>query len=93
MTKETEDFLLYKEYTPRGIEALKRGLANLNARQPPPEEESNPRSGVKGVNWCAREKKWVAYNIEAGKCKFCGYWSDVDDAARALDARRAELGE
>lgn len=40
-------------------------------------------SGIKGVNWCKRDKKWRASIKLNGKFKSLGYFSDVKDAQLA----------
>lgn len=44
-------------------------------------------SGVKGVSWRKRERKWIAY---VGRFHI-GYFSSLGDAARAVRSRREEL--
>ena len=40
-------------------------------------------SGIKGVNWCKRDKKWRAFIKLNGKFKSLGYFFDVKDAQSA----------
>lgn len=45
--------------------------------------EDNKSSGVKGVTWNKRDKRWQAQLQQNGKCRFLGYFSTVDEAAKA----------
>lgn len=40
-------------------------------------------SGVKGVHWAKRDKRWFARINVMGKTKFLGYFENLKDAARA----------
>ena len=42
-------------------------------------------SGLKGVSWAKREKKWVSYIRSGGKHLWLGYFNDKNDAAKAYD--------
>lgn len=62
----------------------------------------NNTSGIKGVSWYKRVRKWRVRITHLGKDIFAGYFSDRDDAARAVkdliislrgDAPRRELEE
>lgn len=50
----------------------------------------NNTSGVKGVVWHKRIKKWQAFIKINGKLKFIGYYDEMEDAseARKLEAQR-----
>lgn len=52
--------------------------------------QSNSKSGLKGVCWSARDKRWIA-QIKADKIKLCKYFKNRDDAASWYAARAAEL--
>lgn len=41
------------------------------------------KSGVTGVTWCKRTKKWIAQIMIGGKNKKLGRFSSLDDAANA----------
>lgn len=52
----------------------------------------NPtRSGLKGVYWDARVKKWVAATTRNYKWVFIGSFEDKFDAARAYDSKAIEM--
>lgn len=46
---------------------------------------SNNKSGIKGVGWQKREKKWRARIDVDGKCISLGYYSDIADAEKAYE--------
>ncbi len=54
--------------------------------------QKNSKTGLKGVSFCARTKKWVA-QISDGKRRMIGRFSTPEEAARAYDlAARAAWG-
>ena len=54
----------------------------------------NNSSGVSGVSWCKREKKWRAYIGIDNKQKSCGYFVNKEDAIKArLRAEAKYYGE
>lgn len=67
--------------------------ANLRAASPA-ENARNRRlvagntSGVKGVSWYARARKWQAQIREGRHRIFIGYFTSLDEAARAIEAAR-----
>jgi hypothetical protein len=89
MTKAMNTQLLsYLGYTPRGIEFLKMAIKKI---QPLPTVKARPKSGVPGVNWCDREKKWVVYVKVGDKWEFCGYRCEMDDAKELRSRNLVEL--
>lgn len=59
-----------------------------NARRP-----STNSSGLSGVIWVARARKWRAYTRDNdGKQKHVGYFDDAATAKQALNAERSRLG-
>lgn len=46
--------------------------------------QSRNTSGVSGVSWCRREKRWFARVQVAGKRKVLGYFQHLEDAAMAV---------
>ena len=91
MTTEGAEFLAYKGYGPRGLEALQRALANTWASQPKKEEEK-PQSGIEGICWCMRERRWLVYLNYRGARKWCGQRADLDDAIRLQNSHKAAMG-
>ena len=91
MTKYARDLLAYRGYTPRGLEALQRALANTWASQPKKTNEK-PQSGVEGVCWCNRERRWLVYLNHRGVRKWCGQRADLDDAVRLQNSHKAAMG-
>ena len=45
----------------------------------------NNKSGVKGVSWASREKKWLATIYRKGKLYHLGYFDLITDAAKARE--------
>ena len=91
MTKYAHDLLAYKGYTPRGLKALQRALANTWASQPKKEEEK-PQSGIEGICWCNRESRWLVYINHRGVRNWCGQRAELDDAIRLQDSHKAAMG-
>lgn len=50
------------------------------------------RSGVIGVYWCRKTMKWTGQITANGKHRCIGYYSSIDDAAKARKALEVELG-
>lgn len=48
-------------------------------------------SGVKGVCWDSRERKWRAYVMRCRKFVHVGHYHTIEEAALAVQAARAEL--
>lgn len=56
--------------------------------------QSNSLTGVKGVTWNAKEKRWIAYLSPNGKFKRIGSFRNLEDAKRARsEAAREFFGE
>jgi HNH endonuclease/AP2 domain len=55
------------------------------------EAPANSTSGIKGVRFHQRDKKWIAYAKINGKQKHLGTFESVDAAAIAATAARKEL--
>lgn len=53
---------------------------------------SNNTSGVSGVSWHKRDKKWNARCDVLGKRQFLGYFDDLQDALNAVTAFRIANG-
>lgn len=49
-------------------------------------------SGVTGVNWLQRLRKWQAYIGHNGRVIYLGVFNDIESAAAARRAKAAELG-
>lgn len=56
--------------------AIVKGLLNNN-------KSKITKSGVKGVCWSKREKKWRTYIMIQGKLRELGYFSELEDAIKA----------
>ncbi|MFS2091036.1 HNH endonuclease [Paenarthrobacter nicotinovorans] len=52
---------------------------------------SNSASGVRGVYWHKRRRKWHASLQHAGRQIHVGYFHDLDEADRAVTAKRLEM--
>lgn len=67
-------------------------LAEYNrAHRPGPRQglNKNNTSGIRGVSWDTRHKRWVARISFQGKSKFLGSFREKEDAAKArLDAEK-----
>ena len=53
--------------------------------------DKNNKSGFKGVSWYQPSQKWQVKIAVQGKQKHLGYYSDIEEAARAYDAAAKEL--
>ena len=53
---------------------------------------STNTSGVAGVTWNKRAKKWKAQIVISGKQSYLGYFSNLEDARRARKDAEAENG-
>ena len=55
---------------------------------------NNSSSGIKGISWCVRHKRWVA-RVSVNKIRKCiGYFRSISDAESAIaDARKKYHGE
>jgi len=52
---------------------------------------SNNTSGIKGVMWHKRNKKWCATIMLNQKAKWLGYFDNIEEAQHAVEAARSEL--
>ena len=52
---------------------------------------SSSKSGVLGVNWHAKSRKWVASVSHNKRRMHVGYFADLEEAKRAVIAKRNEL--
>jgi len=52
---------------------------------------SNSKSGVRGVSWHARDKKWRAEVGHGGQRVNLGYFASIQEAEAAVVAKRLEL--
>ena len=48
------------------------------------------KSGVKGVHWCRRDKKWIAQIYVDGASRRLGYFDSLDEAAELVQLVREE---
>lgn len=48
-------------------------------------------SGRKGVSWCKRTRRWVAFIQHCGSTRFLGRFFEIDEAAAAYAKASAEL--
>lgn len=49
------------------------------------------KSGIRGVSWHSRDKRWAARVRHEGKLIVVGYFSNTEDAEAAVVAKRNEL--
>ena len=86
-TAMNTEFLLYLGFNPRSLEFLKMGIKKI---QPLPEKEK-PKSGIEGINWCKRERKWVVYITIDGVRHWCGQDAELDEAVKLQGRKRKQL--
>lgn len=48
------------------------------------------KSGVKGVHWCKRDKKWIAQIYVDGVSRKLGYFDSLDEATELVQLAREE---
>lgn len=65
--------------------------ATLSENQQNTKMYKNNSSGIKGVTWCNRAKKWMGTIQTDRKRKTIGYFDSLDDAAIAMKKARNEL--
>lgn len=53
--------------------------------------QTNSRSGIRGVSWHKRAKKWMAEVQHHGKSHYLGLFTDLKEAEEAAAAKRQEL--
>lgn len=63
-----------------------RGQNNRNAKR-----RKNSRSGVKGVSWYAKDRKWVVRLYIDGKNKYFGSFDLLEDAEKHVQQIREQL--
>lgn len=73
------------------IRRLEMGMPPEDALQLPP-EEGKRKSRYRGVTWHVNNKKWHAQIKVNGVVEFLGGFDDDKEAARAYNARAAEIG-
>ena len=71
------------------IENLRAATKNLNQHNA--QRRSDNKSGVKGVHWCERDKRWIAIIRCDNKVAFCGYYRDLSAAKIAVQEAREQL--
>lgn len=54
-------------------------------------KRSNNTSGVKGVSWIKSKSKWRAKVVKEGVEYVAGYFSNIDDAKRAVEGLRDKI--
>lgn len=64
---------------------LKQNVENVSGVQ------ANNTSGATGVSWARNERKWRAEVRHAKKAYYLGYFTDLQEAKRAVLAKRNEL--
>lgn len=52
---------------------------------------NNRTSGVRGVTWDRKRKRWLAGVSKDGKAYYCGMYTTIEAAAKAAALKRAEL--
>lgn len=60
---------------------------NLKNRQ----MNKNNSSGVRGVTWCKRNKRWYAKIQDRGRGFNLGYFKTIEEASQAYEAKYKEL--
>ena len=70
---------------PRNLRAVTHSVNNANGKK-----RRDNTSGYKGVSWDKRDKKWYAKICKDGKQMNLGLFTDLLDAARAVNAAYRE---
>jgi hypothetical protein len=52
---------------------------------------ADSKSGIRGVRWARRQRKWYASVRQMGALHYLGYFDDIRDAEAAVIAKRNEL--
>lgn len=71
------------------ISNLRLATHSQNHGNTPPRADNT--SGVKGVSWCKRRSKWQAGIRRNGKRVGLGYFTNIEDAAKAYRAASIEI--
>lgn len=72
---------------PAHLRLATRSQNNQNFSGP----QSNSKSGVRGVHWDKRAKRWTAQVAIDGKSYHVGYFDTIPEAENAVRLRRIEL--
>lgn len=67
-------------YSPDNCTFSDRNIQSINQRM-----QNNNTSGFTGVDWDKRYSKWRARIQIYGKCKYIGYFYNIEDAVKARD--------
>lgn len=74
---------------------VRPGHLRLATRKQNMENRTGPKadspSGIRGVGWCKRSRRWRALVTHHGKQHHCGYFADKELAGIAAKAKRDEL--
>ena len=73
---------------PAHLQAVSGALNNQNLRQ---ENPHNLTSGLRGIHWNKRERKWQVYAKVDGRRHQAGYFTSLDEAKAAAVALRNRL--
>ena len=94
-------FLMYYGYLPQFLDHIDGNKINnrIENLRPATISENNRNakigknntSGVKGVYWYARDKKWKAQLMINRKVKYLGYFKTIEEAEEAVKKAREEL--
>jgi hypothetical protein len=94
-------YILHHGHVPEMIDHIDRDKTNNRIENLRPatvsqnvcnrEAPANSTSGIKGVRFHKRDKKWLAYTKISGKQKHVGTFESMDAAAIAATAARKEL--
>jgi hypothetical protein len=68
---------------------LREATKSENGQNRP--QQKNNTSGIKGVHWAKREKKWLSFINLNGKMKHLGYFIDINDAINARKTAEIKL--
>jgi hypothetical protein len=53
--------------------------------------QSNSKSGIRGVSWASRQRRWKATVTHNRQFHHCGYFKTIEDAEQAVVTKRLEL--
>ena len=82
------DLLAHLGFNLREVGKLMTGTAKIPYKQV---SKDKPKSGIEGINWCNREKKWIVFLKVDGKRTLMGYVNELDDAIELQTRKRWEL--